>query len=436
MGTIPNAENHIHLVLDNRLPIDKDIKDKEYSDYLRDSAYIFKDGNEEYVDLFLGKVGINANKWGLGLDGFDRAIDASVGLKLLIDPDKKVHDSNEDGTGKYSTDYIKQNENDLYGGVITRVKKYDLDHDGRNDYARAIVHLDTEAGKQRFKNALAAGLNETSPTVDALDPTERWDRLNNVKFINIVMIKNGAYKEYAKIQGLCKGSQTSCGNALAASLNLPEFFNEKNDGSLMHVLGDNTRMGNESTDNSQVGGQPAGQPAGQPVINIYGNQGKDVTNKETDKPQTPELSENEKLLQAKVEELSKALKSSVSQNVENIHSELAPLELFENAEEQKAALKILGDNLDNLNYLKNAMTVLTPKMIAYYNKVNSGKKNDESTNTAKDESAKTNPAVATLPSFDNSPSQTKTDDYTKALANKSLQELLQMNIKLQRGNKA
>ena len=430
MGTIPNADNHIYLTLDNRLPIDKDIRDKEYSDYLRDSAYIFKDGNEEYVDLFLGKVGVNANKWGLGLDGFERAVDSTVSskLKLIIDADKQVHDSNEDGTGKYSTDYIEKKQDDLYGGVVTRVKKYDLDHDGRIDYARAIVHLDTEAGKTRFHNALAAGLNETSPTVDALDPTERWDRLNNVKFINIVMVKNGAYKEYAKIQGLCKGSQTSCSNALAASLNLPEFSNEKNDGSLMHVLGDNTRMGNESTDNSQASGQPT---TGQPVIQNF-NIGKDVTNKETnDKPQTPELSENEKILQAKVDELSKQLKSSVSQNVENIHSELAPLELFENAEEQKAALKVLGEDLGQLNYLKNAMTVLTPRMIAYYNKQNSGKKEEP----AKDE--KQNPAVATLPSFDNSPSQVNTDDLTKAFANKSLQDLLTMNIKLQnRGIKA
>lgn len=420
MGTIPNPENHIHLVLDNRIPVDKDVKDKEYSHYLGESAYVFQDGNELFTDLFLGKVGINGNRWGMGLDGFEQAVDGANGLKLIIDPDKVVHDSNPDGTGKYPTDYIEKKQDELYGGKVVKVKKYDLDGDGKIDYARAIVHHDTEESKQRYKNALAAGLNETSPTVDALDPTERWDNLNKVKFVNIVMVKDGAYKEYAKIQHICKGTLTSCGNALAASL--PNV--EKNDGSLIHVLGHNTNMGNDSTPDASKNA-PTGQPV---VINqTFGSKPEDVTkegNEQKQTPQTPEVSENEQALRKQIDLLTKQNKELTTDTISNIVSELAPIELFEgNEEAQKAALKVLGDDLGQLKYAKSVISILIPKMIAFYNKSQTGKKEEK-----KDE--KENPAVATLPSFDNSPSTEKQDDVTKFLNNKSLDELFTMNRKL------
>ena len=446
MGSVPNPENHIYLTLDNRLPIDKDIRDKEYSDYLRESAYIFKDGDDEFVDLFLAKVGINGNKWGLGLDGFEQAVDGAQGLKLIIDANKQVHDTNEDGTGKYPTDYILRKQEDLVGGTVTKVKKYDLDHDGYYDYARAVVHLDKNknpkdglTGVERFKNALAAGLNETSPTIDALDPTERWNNLNRVKFVNIVMVKNGAYKEYSKIHGLCKGSPMSCSNALAASL--PE---QKNDGSLMSVLGHNTRMGNDNVNDSSKPDNTGNTGLGTttPVTNVFNigqtDKADNVTKEGNDKPEQPELSASEKALQDQVSTLQKQLKESVSENVANIRNELAPIELFENEDKQKEAIKILGEDVEKLKYAKQVMSSLVPLMIAYYTK-NTGKKEESAKDEKKDD--KGNPLAANLtnPAFDNSPSTGNNDDVQaqlqKMLKTSNLNDLFKTNLKIMnRGN--
>jgi hypothetical protein len=419
----------------NPLPFDKEFRDLKHSQELERKTIIFKDGDDEYANIFLLAVGINGNGWGVGQETFDERADEFLLNPVLVDPEGKVHASNSNGTGKYPLVHILNNQAPLVAGLITQVIKYDTNNDGKNDLARGIMKLEKNK-LNMFHTAIKNGINETSPTILPLNMHESAQRLLTYKPLNAVFTKNGAYLEHAKVKALCKGSETSCSNALAAS---QSANSEKNNVSLIQLLSSNSNMssneGSTTATTNQGTGTNTNPNTGQPVINIFGNQttpsNQPVTKDQEQKPETkaPESTPE----QIEIARLQKENKELLTDNVTSLRNEIAPLDLFEGKEEDaKAFHKVLGEDPKQLKWFRDVAKVYVPKMIALYQKDQSGKTETE---PKKDE--KGNPLAASkvdLPTFNNDTNSGNQDQVFKELNKKSLQELFQMNRKLMRVN--
>lgn len=422
----------------NPLPFDKEFRDLQHSQELERKTIIFKDGEDEYANIFLIEVGINGNGWGVGQDNFDERADEFLLNPVLVDPDGKVHASNSNGTGKYTLTHILKNQAPLVAGLITKVIKYDTNGDGKNDRARGIMKLQKDKSEM-FHTALNNGINETSPTILPLNMQEPAQRLVTYKPLNVVFTKNGAYLEHAKVKALCKGSESSCSNALAASQAQGFAYgynSEKNNPSLIQLLTSNSNMSsNESGSSNQANAQTNtnATTTGQPIVNnIYTNpqtQTPGITKEQEQKPEqkTPETTPE----QIEIARLVKENKELLSENVTSLRNEIAPLDLFEGKEDdQKAFLKVLGEDPKFLKQFRDVAKIYVPKMIALYTKSNAGK-----TEEKKDE--KGNPLAASqvqLPTFNNDTNTGNQDQVIKELSKKSLGELFEINRRLMRGN--
>jgi hypothetical protein len=251
----------------------KHLNDLAHSKYLEENSYTFNDGNDEVVDFFAIKVGVNGNNFGVGVDNFDENVDKFKGLPVIADPLGITHEN-----GKRTLKFITENQGGLEVGTITEVKKYDTDGDGKNDFARVLGHISKdETKKQRYKMALAAGINETSPTIQPLDFTQDIHNITKWYPVNLTMTKDGAYYDSAKIKAVCRGAVKTCSNALAAALNLQN--DEKSNTTLINVLTKSGYMSGNEGSNTQSSGN-AGNPnsgngvnPGQPLVNVYTGSG-------------------------------------------------------------------------------------------------------------------------------------------------------------------
>lgn len=416
------------LLIGNPLPFDKEFKDLRHSQELQEKTIIFKDGEDEYANIFLLKVGLNGNGWGVGQETFEQRADEFLLNPVLIDPDGKVHASNSNGTGKYPLAHILENQNPLVAGLITQVIKYDTNNDGKYDLARGIMKLDPKK-RERFHEAIKAGINETSPTLLPLNINEPAQKLLTYKPVNVVFTKNGAYLEHSKVKALCKGSETSCSNALAASL-------EKNNVSLIQLLHSNGNMSsndNTTSSNNVANPQQTVPNTGQPVFNIFGsNPQNDSKNTEQSKQTETQAKPQEPTAeQAELEKLRKENKILLQDTLTSLRNEIAPQDLFEKEDDYKAFHKELGDDLERIKWFKNVAKAYVPKMVALYEKTKAGQK-QEGTDQKKDE--KGNPLAASqfeLPKFNNDAQSGNTTNPMENLIKKhSLKELFLMNQKI------
>jgi hypothetical protein len=414
-------------------------------------SYRFDDGNDEVVDLFAIKVGVNGNGFGVGLPNFDENVDLFMDNPIIVDPFGITH-KNENEHGKYSKEYILQNQPYLTVGKVSKIKKYDLDGDGKNDFARILGNISKEEKKKKlYHAALAAGIDESSPTIEPLDPiNEPADNLTKWRPLNIALVKHGAYLGDAKIKAICKGNVITCHNALAAALE--ETKTQNNNTPLIELISYKPHMTDPSEGNKDSGSSQ-GQPnnANGPLVAFYGNTDlaksfnspnssgrQPATKGESNEPpngngeKKPEENKPDEQTAAILKE-NEELRSFAKHSLLN---EIAPIDMFEgNADQQKEFHKRFKSM--NVGQLKEYADLFKDHGILLVQYITKSQKQTSTKDEKKDEEKK-NPLAAAMnkgfPEFDNSASEQDREKSAYDYLNKmSLRDLNKLEQKM-KGN--
>ena len=388
----------------------KHLRDLDHTALLKEQSYVFNDGDDEIVDLFAIKVGVNGNGFGVGLETFDTNVDQFALNPIIVDPYGITHKN-----GMRTKEFIEEYQPALTVGQVTKIKKYDLDGDGKNDFARVLGHISKDPEKKAlYHSALAAGINETSPTILPLNLNENVTNMLSWKPMNIAIVKDGAYFDFAKIKAICKGKRETCMNAMAAAIeNLSE---NKSDTTLINVLTKSGYMTDPQGNNPDTskGNNPSvstGLNPQNPLVNISLGQG--VNNplptgkaeseqpKPQDKPEEKPQEETEevKALRKQNIELSQGLKTQLV-------DAMLPIDLFSGDRKEDDRNAFVKEHFKDLTLaetqkVSNVLKAYLPKFLPYYT---AQTQKQAETSTEKTEK-KENPLAAALgfPQFDNSP---------------------------------
>lgn len=407
----------------------KHIRDLDHTALLKKESFSFSDGDDEIVDLFAVKVGVNGNGFGVGLETFEKNIDQFAMLPIIVDPFGITHKN-----GKRTKEFIEKNQGALTVGQVTKIKKYDLDHDGKIDFARVLGHISKdEKKKSLYHNALAAGINETSPTILPLNLDEPVTNLLTWQPMNIAIVKDGAYLTDSKIVKLCVGKKETCHNALAAQLSHTP---------LITALAKSDYMAdpNDGKGNSEAGSS-ASSPTN-PLVTIFtnnpSNQPNPITKGETE-PQKPDNNNKPEEKPAEETPEVKALRKENDELKEGrrlaLLTEMAPIDLFDGKEEDQKAFIKQHKDLKEVETIYNFNKIYVPRFLKYYlaqqqsgTKVTENKKDD----TGKKDDNPLAGALEGFPKFDNAatadPKDLDKHIYTN-LNKMSLEKLIEMRKK-------
>lgn len=436
------------------LDINKHIRDLDHSKQLEEKSFVFNDGDDQYANVFLFKVGVNGNGFGFGLGTADQRSMEFLNNDIIVDPFGITHKN-----GMRTKEFIEKVAPLLSVGKITKILKYDTDNDGKYDFFRGIGDISKDPEKRKlYNNALAAGINETSPTVQPLNLQEDVTNMLTWKPLNVAFVKDGAYFHDAKIKAVCKGGKTSCHNALAAALAESELLKQEQQTHtpLINVLTKSLHMadpeGKGNPDGNVTGGQNQNQSSS-PLVNIFTsnppiNNGsrKGIEGNEPPAPAGDQPPNPNNPAETKEDPEKEALKKEVAEYKERARismlTEMAPLDLFEGKEdEQKAFIKQHKD-LKMVEEIYNFNKDYIPKFIKFWS-AEQAKKGNQAQNKPADQQGKEvkkeeNPLAAALsngfPNFNNDPNASAEDINKRmydALNGKSLEDLVNMKKKLE-----
>jgi hypothetical protein len=420
----------------------KHIRDLDHTALLKQQSYVFNDGDDEIVDLFGIKVGVNGNDFGVGLETFDQHIDEFMNLPVIVDPYGITHKN-----GQRTKEFIEKVQPALEVARTTMVKKYDTDNDGKIDFIRVLGHISKDPEKRTlYHNALAAGINESSPTIQPLNLNEDFRKMLSWKPMNIAIVKDGAYFDHAKIKAICKGKKETCHNALAASLD-----NLKTDTTLINVLTKSGYMSDPQGSNPDASkgnnsGVNTGLNPNNPLVNISlngqqgfnPNSGNPTKQGESEQPQPDKKPEDkpqedpEKVALVKQNnELKEGLKTQLI-------DAMVPIDLFSGdrkEDDRNAFLKehFKGLSLEETTKVSNVLKAYLPKFLPFYI-AKTQKQAETGTETKGDSKDKKeeNPLAASLtfPKFDNNATEgEKKQNLYTILKKHSLEELENMDRK-------
>jgi hypothetical protein len=421
----------------------KHIRDLDHSALLKQQSYVFNDGDDEILDIFAIKVGVNGNGFGVGSDTFGDNVDHFMNLPIIVDPLGITHKN-----GMRTKEFIEKNQPALEVGRVTKIKKYDLDNDGKIDFARVLGHISKDPEKKAFyHSALAAGINETSPTIQPLNFSEDVTNMLSWKPMNIAIVKDGAYIDHAKIKAICKGKKETCMNALAAAIE----NNNKTDTTLINVLTKSGYMSDPQGSNPDASkgnnsGVNTGLNPNNPLVNISlngqqgfnPNSGNPTKQGESEQPQPDKKPEDkpqedpEKVALVKQNnELKEGLKTQLI-------DAMVPIDLFSGDRKEDDRNAFLKEHfktltLEETTKVSNVLKAYLPKFLPFYI-AKTQKQAETGTETKGDSKDKKeeNPLAASLtfPKFDNNASEgEKKQNLYTILKKHSLEELESMDRK-------